>query len=119
MKRIFLWAFAAILILPSAPRAEYKTHKKGPVGISGWVIFWDQGNKSLGDFEKHADQMDRAYFEWYKCEKDGMPHLIVVGLLIERAVTRSQKLYLFLAYLNLGRALCGPFFYFKLLLWFI
>jgi spore germination protein len=77
MKRIFLWAFAAALIFPSAPRAEYKTHKKGPVGISGWVIFWDQGNKSLGDFEKHADQMDRAYFEWYKCEKDGLPHLIV------------------------------------------
>src|SRR5579871_1067909 len=47
--------------------------KKGPVGISGWVTFWDEGHKSAASFEKHADQIDRAYFEWAKCGPDGLP----------------------------------------------
>ena len=47
--------------------------KKGPVGVSGWVTFWDDGHKSIASFEKHADQIDRAYFEWYKCGADGLP----------------------------------------------
>jgi len=47
--------------------------KKGPVGVSGWVTFWDEGHKSVASFEKHADQIDRVYFEWTKCGPDGLP----------------------------------------------
>jgi len=63
------------LIFPSLVRANnghYK--KKGPVGIGGWVVFWDANNASLVSFEKHADQTDRAYCEWYNLQKDCMPH---------------------------------------------
>lgn len=73
-KVLSLALLAGALFLPACLHAQTSGHKKkGPVGISGWVTFWDQGHKSIASFEKHADQIDRAYFEWYKCGPDGLP----------------------------------------------
>jgi spore germination protein len=74
MKRIVLWSLLGLMLAPInlwAAADHYK--KKGPVGIGGWVTFWDAGHKSIISFEKHADQIDRAYFELYKCLEDGLP----------------------------------------------
>ncbi|HVZ80596.1 MAG TPA: glycosyl hydrolase family 18 protein [bacterium] len=67
---------AALLLLPVCLHAQTQVagpKKKGPVAISGWVTFWDQGHKSVASFVKHANQIDRAYFEWYHLSPDGMP----------------------------------------------
>ncbi len=61
------------LFLPFRLNAQTTHVKKGPVAISGWITFWDEGHKSIASFIKHADQIDRAYFELYKCGPDGLP----------------------------------------------
>src|SRR5271163_548992 len=78
MRRFFILALVSLFCLPSLARAEKKSlyKKKGPVGISGWTVFWDQGNKSLQAFEKHADQIDRVYFEYYHLTAAGLPEKI-------------------------------------------
>jgi len=95
MKRFAIKALIlAALLLPVAAYSQKAPHqKKGPVGVGGWVIFWDQGNKSLADFEKHADQIDRAYFEWCHLTKEGMPEPIVdlKPDMIARAMAAAKK----------------------------
>ncbi len=73
-KVLLLGILAGSFFLPTCLHAQTTPHKKkGLVGVSGWVTFWDEGHKSIASFEKHADQIDRAYFEWYKCGADGLP----------------------------------------------
>jgi len=62
--------------LVSADVANLKHPKKGPVGVAGWVVFWDHGNDSLKSFERHADQVDRVYCEWYHLQKNGQPQIL-------------------------------------------
>jgi spore germination protein len=94
MKRIFLCAFLGFFLIPLLSHADKTlSKKKGPVGISGWVIFWDQGNKSLADFEKHANQIDRAYFEWCHLTPAGMPEPIpdLKPEMVARAMAAARK----------------------------
>jgi spore germination protein YaaH len=73
-KKLLFGLFAGVFFMPQNLHAQTDGHlKKGPVGVSGWVTFWDDGHKSIASFEKHAGQIDRAYFEWYKCGPDGLP----------------------------------------------
>jgi spore germination protein YaaH len=77
MRRILAFILVLAVVVPSMVHADSKYgkyKKKGPVGIGGWVVFWDANNASLVSFEKHADQTDRAYCEWYNLQKDCMPH---------------------------------------------
>jgi spore germination protein YaaH len=97
MRRTWIIALVALLFSwPSLVGAEKigLYQKKGPVGIGGWVVFWDANNASLVSFEKHADQVDRAYFEWYNLHTDDcMPHPIdsATPELKARAIAAAKK----------------------------
>lgn len=101
MGRILMLILTLAVIVPSMVHAEDlrskyehgKYPKKGPVGIGGWVVFWDANNASLVSFEKHADQVDRAYCEWYNLQKDCMPHPVESATepLKERAKAAAKK----------------------------
>src|SRR5262245_34183666 len=73
MRKFLSGLLIGALFLTGGLNAQTMPKKKGPVGISGWVTFWDEGHRSISSFEKHADQVDRAYFELYKCQPDGLP----------------------------------------------
>jgi spore germination protein YaaH len=94
MRKKLIWLLALSLLMPSLVRAEGKYKKKGPVGIGGWVVYWDANNASLVSFENHADQTDRAYCEWYNLHvNDCMPHPVdsATPALKERTKVAAKK----------------------------
>src|SRR5579859_3834414 len=93
MKRTILGVLLAGFILPANLLADSKPQKKNLLGLSGWVVFNDPGNASLVDFEKHASQIDRAYFDWYLVGPDGMPTLKpgITQALKDRAIAAARQ----------------------------
>ncbi len=95
MKRILTWALLVGLFLPGSLLAQDKMalKKKESLGLAGWVVMYDPENASLADFEKHADQVDRAYFAWYMLDSQGMPVLRpeVTQALKDRALAAARK----------------------------
>jgi spore germination protein YaaH len=91
MKRTF-HILTVLILLPGLLLAA-PLKNKGPLGLAGWVIFWDKDNQSLDVFEKHASVIDRVYFEWFKCGADGMPEAVKEATreLKARAMAAAKK----------------------------